>query len=536
MGNKTIITIGLWLFSHLIMSGQGIPIQLMIVDSDGFEKVNHNVKLRLTMSNDTSSTAGQYQEVHITQSNEFGIISVAMGSGISTTNRQVLGISQFTFSASEPFIKVELDTSQSLNQYYEVGYVPYSYPMIARRAFKADSADFSTQSENSAYTDTAEYARNFDESYDGDTNSQNEIQSLSFDTQNQILSLSNSNHVKIQGNDKTQSESIITEFQDPLGGYWIVADSIYFYGITNGTTLIKSLISRPDSIVSSINVGFDIECIFPSDSIIIGSSPGSSDLKINICDLNGNNQAWKSVSRNSGYDNIKLTWSSVNNHKISFFIDRYSGYDELYTWDLNTSNLNVLNMPGYGVGYSNDHIFEKFYSSSGFNGQGSGWYFRFRDRWDLTTFSPGLRESQNVPKAIDSSGQKTIYRFGTTNPYYYDKRDSLNNSGYFTLYSNSSPSFIEGYSGHYLINAYDGNSYPKSQKLFLANLNNIGTNSPVLNLVFEDWSISHPEASGNFYAVKGVNEFFLFFNNVQNLWLKGSYKTGNFIVLVPYAQ
>ena len=240
MGNKTIITIGLWLFSHLIMSGQGIPIQLMIVDSDGFEKVNHNVKLRLTMSNDTSSTAGQYQEVHITQSNEFGIISVEMGSGISTTNSQVLGISQFTFSASEPFIKVELDTSQSLNQYYEVGYVPYSYPMIARRAFKADSADFSTQSENSAYTDTAEYARNFDESYDGDTNSQNEIQSLSFDTQNQILSLSNSNHVKIQGNDKTQSESIITEFQDPPGGYWIVADSIYFYGIFQYSSIFST--------------------------------------------------------------------------------------------------------------------------------------------------------------------------------------------------------------------------------------------------------------------------------------------------------
>ena len=518
------------------MSGQAIPIQLMVVDADGFEKVNHDVKLRLTMRNDTSSTAGQYQEVHITQSNEFGIVSVEMGSGISTTNSQVLGISQFTFSASEPFIKVELDTSQSLNQYYEVGHVPYSYPLISRRALKADSADFSTQSENSAYTDTAEYARNFDESYDGDTNSQNEIQSLSFDPKNQILSLSNSNHVKIQGFDKTQSESIITEFQDPVGGNWIVADSIYFYGITNGTTLIKSFILRPDSIVSSINVGFNIACIFPSDSIVIGSSPGSSDLKINICDLNGNNQAFKAVSRNSGYDNIKLSWSSVNNNKISFVIDRYSGYDELYTWDVNTSSLNVLGMQGYGVGYSKDHIFERFYSSSGFNGQGSGWYFRFRDRWDLTTFNPGIREYLNVPQAIDSSGLKSIFRSGTSNPYSYFKRDSLNNSGYFSLISNSYPTFTEGYDSHYVIYAYDGNSYPKSQKLYLANLNNIGTNSPVINLILEDWSISHPEASGSFYIVKGVNEFFLIFNNVENLWLKGSYKTGNFIIRVPYAH
>lgn len=160
------------------MSGQGIPIQLMVVDTDGFEKVNHDVKLRLTMSNDTSSTAGQYQEVHITQSNEFGIVSVEMGSGISTTNSQVLGISQFTFSASEPFIKVELDTSQSLNQYYEVGHVPYSYPLISRRAFKADSADYANQSASSVFADTADFALNFNESYDGDTSALNELQQL----------------------------------------------------------------------------------------------------------------------------------------------------------------------------------------------------------------------------------------------------------------------------------------------------------------------------------------------------------------------
>jgi len=195
MGNKTIITIGLWLFSHLIMSGQGIPIQLMVVDSDGFEKVNHNVKLRLTMSNDTSSTAGQYQEVHITQSNEYGIVSVEMGNGISTTNSHVLGISQFAFSALEPFINVELDTSQSLNQYYEVGYVPYSYPIITRRAFKADSSDYANQSVSSVFADTAQFAQNFNESYDGDTSSTNELQILNIigDT----LFISNGNSILI---------------------------------------------------------------------------------------------------------------------------------------------------------------------------------------------------------------------------------------------------------------------------------------------------------------------------------------------------
>ena len=169
---------------------QEIPVQLMLVDNAGFEKVNHNVKLRLTMSNDTSSTQGQYQEVHLTQSNEYGIISENLGSGVATTNSQVLSLEQFTFLTSEPLIKIELDTSSASNQYYTVGFVPYSYPMVARRALSADSSNYSDQSINSEYADTAEYAKNFSESYDGDTSASNELQELLYS--NDTLRLSNS--------------------------------------------------------------------------------------------------------------------------------------------------------------------------------------------------------------------------------------------------------------------------------------------------------------------------------------------------------
>ena len=133
------------------------------------------------MSNDTSSTLGQYQEVHLTQSNEFGIISENIGSGVATTNSQVLSLEQFTFLTNEPIIKVELDTSSVSNQYYTVGFLPYSYPMVARRALSADSSNYSDQSINSEYADTAEYAKNFSESYDGDTSASNELQELVYD-------------------------------------------------------------------------------------------------------------------------------------------------------------------------------------------------------------------------------------------------------------------------------------------------------------------------------------------------------------------
>jgi hypothetical protein len=157
---------------------QGIPIQLMVVDGDGFEKVNHSVKLRLTLTNDTSITTGQYQEVHLTQSNDFGIVSESLGGGVVTTNSSVYALSEFAFNATEPMIKIELDTTALSNQYYTVGTLAYTYPLVSRRALRSDSADYSSLSLDAEFSDTAEFARNFNESLDYDTSATNELQNL----------------------------------------------------------------------------------------------------------------------------------------------------------------------------------------------------------------------------------------------------------------------------------------------------------------------------------------------------------------------
>ena len=219
MGYKNIVIV-FFLFGLSFQAiSQGIPLQLMVVDADGFEMPNKQVKLRLTLTNDTSSSTGQYQEVHITQTNDFGIVSASIGKGVATTNSSVFGIEQFSFNATEPLIKIELDTSSTSNQYYMIGAITYSYPMVSQRALKADSssysldasnaeysdtAEFARNSDSSAYSlhasnaeysDTAEFARNFDESLDNDTSVTNEIQSLSFI--NDTLSISQSNDIVI---------------------------------------------------------------------------------------------------------------------------------------------------------------------------------------------------------------------------------------------------------------------------------------------------------------------------------------------------
>ena len=126
----------------LTANSQSIPIQLMVVDQNGFEMPNTQVKLRLTMRGDTSLTTGQYQEVHNVSTNDLGIVSVDLGEGVVTTNSQVLAFGLFTFGDNEPFIKTELDTTINPTQYQSLGWLKYTYPMVAQRALKADTANY----------------------------------------------------------------------------------------------------------------------------------------------------------------------------------------------------------------------------------------------------------------------------------------------------------------------------------------------------------------------------------------------------------
>lgn len=141
MGNK-IITGIILVFLSLSVKAQSIPIQLMVVDQNGFEMPNTQVKLRLTMRGDTSSTIGQYQEVHTVATNDLGIVSIDFGSGVATTNSQVLGLEMFGFGDTEPFIKTELDTTIIPTQYRNLGWLKYSFPMVSYRALKSDTADY----------------------------------------------------------------------------------------------------------------------------------------------------------------------------------------------------------------------------------------------------------------------------------------------------------------------------------------------------------------------------------------------------------
>lgn len=531
MGNKIVITIGLWLFSLLIMSGQGIPIQLMVVDDDGFEKVNHDVKLRLTMSNDTSSTAGQYQEVHITQSNEFGIVSVEMGSGISTTNSQVLGISQFAFSVAEPFIKVELDTSQSLSQYYEVGYVPYSYPMISRRALRADSAIFS---------DSASFVLNEKNEWYSDSSETNELQSLEFNPLSQVLSLTNGNSVEITSKNEyfgELGELLTLNIPDSISfsSYWVfsVASNTHFYGWINDTLLLKAPIESPwmiDTLISS----YQIHNVYPNDSLILGVS--SDGLKIIKSDLNFGNL--DSITLGGTFPSIDLAYKS---NVVSAYVatsTSSSSTKYLKLWDLTTGTMQS-NSLGYGVYYqmtpvggfrfynNNVYLLNRFTGSIERNinvGTNSTYYFQFDTTFSCLVGRFGSYSSYGNSVSIkDTLGNTngSINFGGGTNvtDLSYGTRFNLDGVKLYKVQKNES-----GY--------YD--DYTSYSYIILINPNNANQGYSISSLYLKNFDRAHPESSTGFYVIRGYSEYILIFNNCKNAFIDGKFVSGSFIYKIPY--
>ena len=389
---------------------QGIPIQLMVVDGDGFEMPNKQVKLRLTLTNDTSLTSGQYQEVHSITTSDLGIASVELGSGITTSNSQTLDLGLFNFQEVEPFIKTELDTNLSPTQYIELGWMRYNYPLIAQRALKADSSAYSLDASFAKYSDTAEFARNFEETIDNDTSAQNELQSL-YLTDEGYLKLSESNdsvrlyedndmagfieqtEYCIQGNPEAFKLDVLSSFDyvSPL----LVFDSLaFFIGRSgSGSTAIKSLFYvdlYANTILSYQSMGYwssaviggaqndSVGYLFDSTKIYVIDEYGQYADTINysgftsgssFCVFKNGDAMWlsgnsiKNLNRSTGLISSVLTSTTFNNYDVLNPIGNDSVIisNKIYNRNFGT----ILKTFSSGGGYNYNPVTNKIYYIKG---------------------------------------------------------------------------------------------------------------------------------------------------------------------------
>ena len=523
MGYKNIV-VAFFLFGLSFQGvAQGIPIQLMVVDSDGFEMPNKQVKLRLTLRNDTSLTTGQYQEVHLTQSNDFGIVSESLGGGVVTTNSSVYALSEFAFNATEPMIKIELDTTALSNQYYTVGTLAYTYPLVSRRALRSDSAD---------YADTTEYARNFDESLDNDTSSQNEIQLLNYNEQDKTITISKGNSIEIGSNSFLEIEgSLLSVSNDSnwQASQWIAADSLYIYSVESSTQLKKALISNPDSAISVINVGFPIEAVFPKDSLVVGVDNAFPVYSIYACGLDGSN----SISKNIGAASERIDSSGwrVKGRNVSYIVSPTSSSSSTwysYVWALDSNTLS--NIQDFNVYFSNDFVFKV----------DTGIRFKPINRWDQAVLNRFIYSNATTGYRkfyTDTSGTKYVIKTDYYRWSYYDQPEytypGMKSDGFFEIHNCTVIySEIDQVYGVLKVDLSDSR-VPGFHQLYLIKPTSIGTESTVSKLILDNWT-PHPESSGSYpHIIKGFGEILIIFSDVKNFWINGAYRSGSFIYRVP---
>ena len=558
MGNKNIVLAFILFGLSFEAFAQGIPIQLMVVDQNGFEKVNHSVKLRLTLTNDTSNTTGQYQEVHITQTNDFGIVSASLGKGVATTNSSVYGIEQFAFSSTEPFISIELDTSSSSTQYYSVGTIEYAYPMVSQRALKADSSDYSLNAINAEYSDTAEFARNFNESLDNDTSSANELQDLNYDSSSGDLTISGGNTVNIKQNNDLNGVAVLVEEipnNADLSG-WQAADSLFLYK-WNMNILWKAPLSDPTD-TSSINVGFFIITVSPYDSIVFGATTNTSSpygFILNACRLDGTSLVSKTLS--TFPSNVRTHGDTIN------FFASTTCFNWVLSSNMMSSTFSYVQQSS-GQNYCNGAVggnggglgrFANYYLSFYQSGQGYNCTTYIVDRFTGSTVATLAGRYTSDIDYFSNSGLKHFlsYSYDLSTDTYPERffnfsPQSQQNTGSsdgmkLIRRSRAYDKFLgyhdmigEDNDGQYLFSnifAQGSTSIGAKEQLFVINSNNIDSSEPIIRLLMSDWSILSPLSTGTYYLIEVRDEFLLVLDRVSNFIVNGASLNGSYIVHIP---
>ena len=120
----------------LLTNAQDIPeninYQSLIRNNDGSYVNNQDVSLKATIIKDSPDGNAIYTETHATQTNDYGLVNLKIGSGVTNDN-----FSEINWSSGPYFLKIEVSVGSS-GIYDEVGIVPFSSVPYALYAKDAD--------------------------------------------------------------------------------------------------------------------------------------------------------------------------------------------------------------------------------------------------------------------------------------------------------------------------------------------------------------------------------------------------------------
>ena len=262
----------IWLLPLLAQSPQSFKYQTVCRDHTGALLVNQMVSFKMSILQDSPSGNVVYSETHQVATNDFGVVNIAIGSGVVVQGN----FSSIDWANHSFFVKVDYDRYGQSNYQFMGTSELLSVPF----ALYANKAKESNKSLN-----------------DQDTSSTNEIQTLILNG-NQ-LQISNGNAVTITG--------VLDLDADPTNEYQQLSINGNDISITNGNTITipPDADNSPTNELQNLSINGNTVSISNGNSINLSDNSATNELQ-NLS-INGN-----AISISNG-NTINLSDNSATN-------------------------------------------------------------------------------------------------------------------------------------------------------------------------------------------------------------------------------
>ena len=112
---------------------QGVGYQGVATDVNGIELVNQSISIRASVLSGSANGTVEWEETHATSTDTFGLFTLTIGQGTSTTNGLQTSFADIFWGTNPHFLKIEMDetggstySNMGTNQMMSVPYAVYA--------------------------------------------------------------------------------------------------------------------------------------------------------------------------------------------------------------------------------------------------------------------------------------------------------------------------------------------------------------------------------------------------------------------------
>jgi len=136
---------------------QGVGYQGVATDSVGIELVNQSISIRASILSTSATGTIEWQEIHNTSTDTFGLFNLTIGQGISTGNGALTSFADISWGANTHFLKIEMDVNGGSNY----SFMGTNQMMSVPYALYAENANIDYDSISTLLSNDSTFINNF---------------------------------------------------------------------------------------------------------------------------------------------------------------------------------------------------------------------------------------------------------------------------------------------------------------------------------------------------------------------------------------